>query len=118
MPSNDCRLRRHANCSQRPAHLQNRDKLERIIEELEKELELVESSQNRRTGRLFGGRARLDQSVVEPDTKKVKKIKQQLEKLKIENFTSDVAPYNFGAPRSAFQHTPGDLDDSQVDTKK
>jgi len=49
--------------------------LERIIEELEKELELVESSQNRRTGRLFGGRARLDQSVVEPDTKKVKKIK-------------------------------------------
>jgi hypothetical protein len=50
--------------------------------------------------------------VLESDTKKEKKIKDQLEELKVDNFTSDIRHYNFAAARLAPQLTPGGLGDS------
>ena len=54
----------------------------------------------------------MDQSILESDTKKEKKIKDQLEELKVDNFTSDIRHYNFAAARPAPQLTPGGLGDS------
>ena len=56
--------------------------------------------------------------MLESDTKKEKKIKDQLEDLKVDNFTSDIRHYNFAAARPAPQLTPGGLGDSYKDPKK
>jgi len=53
---------------------------------------------------------KLDQSTIENETKKEKKIKDSIEELKIDNFTSDIRHYNFAAAKPVPQLTPGGLD--------
>lgn len=82
--------------------------MERVVEDLENELRL-EQQNNQKVDRSGRGNGKL---IVPPVSKEEKKIKEKLDAISVNNFTSDIWPYTFSAAKVVAKSTPKEMHDS------